>query len=74
LECGLYNKDTTTLTEGSCFLFALKKEEKMECFSKTITRNKSLENRIKLICSYNYSKCEVREGKIINVKKQIYLF
>jgi hypothetical protein len=41
----------------------------MKYFSKKLVRNENLEKRIKTICSYNYSKCEIIEGHIISIDK-----
>lgn len=49
------------------FVLLNKGEKKMEYLIKKIDKIEEIEKRIKIICSYNSSKCEVLEGHIINV-------
>ncbi len=41
----------------------------MEYFSQKLVRSEELENKIKFICSYSYSKYEIIEGHIISIAK-----
>lgn len=41
----------------------------MKLLSKKLLKNDKLENRIRLICSYNYASCNFEQGRIINIDK-----
>lgn len=41
----------------------------MQILSKKLVRSEELESKIKFTCSYNSSKYEIIEGKIININK-----
>lgn len=41
----------------------------MEIFEKKLKRNETVEKKIKVICSFNYAKCEFIQGRILNVSK-----
>lgn len=43
--------------------------KKMEFLSKKLVKDEKFENRIKLICSYNYANCKIKQGRIISIKK-----
>lgn len=51
------------------FCFTKEGVKNMEYFIKKLVKNEELEKRVKIICSYNSSKCEIIRGHIINVKK-----
>ena len=36
--------------------------KKMEFLSKKLVKDEKFENRIKLICSYNYANCKIKQG------------
>lgn len=41
----------------------------MEFLSEKLVRSEELENRIKMICSFNNAKCQFIEGRILKVDK-----
>ena len=40
----------------------------MNIFSKNLIKSEELEKRIRMICSYNYSKCEIIQGRILTLE------